>query len=308
MGRARSPARSSSTSDHPASRARRSRADARYRTVGEAAPISVVPTVGQAGPNGSGGRREVAGGRVRASRSLVRCDARCPAVNVGAAHGVRLTNRTRRSGFRRRAASPAARRRPRGVRRARLHGTSMNEVAEAAGVTKPVLYQHFRSKRELYLELLEDVGGRLEEAIVKATADAGGPAPAGRGRLPRLLPVRGRRAGAFSLLFGGGTRRDDEFAETARRVEATIADAIAALIDVEGLDADAAAGARPRHRRDRRGHQPPLGGQRPRPGSRGPGRADRRAGLGRVCAASAIPALAPTAATTRRHAGTIGCR
>ena len=37
------------------------------------------------------------------------------------------------------------------------HTTSMNDIAEAAGVTKPVLYQHFRSKRELYLELLEDV-------------------------------------------------------------------------------------------------------------------------------------------------------
>ena len=30
--------------------------------------------------------------------------------------------------------------------------TSMNDVAEAAGVTKPVLYQHFSSKRELFVE------------------------------------------------------------------------------------------------------------------------------------------------------------
>src|SRR5690606_39517870 len=29
-----------------------------------------------------------------------------------------------------------------------FHPTSMNDVAEAAGVTKPVLYQHFRSKRD----------------------------------------------------------------------------------------------------------------------------------------------------------------
>src|SRR5690242_16718988 len=55
------------------------------------------------------------------------------------------------------------------------HATSMNDVAEAAGVTKPVLYQHFRSKRALYLELLEDVGGRLQDAIGKATATADGP-------------------------------------------------------------------------------------------------------------------------------------
>jgi AcrR family transcriptional regulator len=31
-----------------------------------------------------------------------------------------------------------------------FHATSMNDVAEAAGVTKPVLYQHFGSKRALY--------------------------------------------------------------------------------------------------------------------------------------------------------------
>ena len=29
------------------------------------------------------------------------------------------------------------------------HGTSMNGVAKAAGVTKPVLYKHFPSKRDL---------------------------------------------------------------------------------------------------------------------------------------------------------------
>ena len=53
-----------------------------------------------------------------------------------------------------------------------FHGTSMNEVAEAAGVTKPVLYQHFASKRELYLALLDDVGRQLLDAIARATADA----------------------------------------------------------------------------------------------------------------------------------------
>ena len=56
-----------------------------------------------------------------------------------------------------------------------FHATSMNDVAEAAGVTKPVLYQHFASKRRLYLELLEDVGAQLGDIIAKATSRAGGP-------------------------------------------------------------------------------------------------------------------------------------
>jgi len=35
------------------------------------------------------------------------------------------------------------------------HAAGMDEIAEAAGVSKPVLYQHFPSKLELYLALLD---------------------------------------------------------------------------------------------------------------------------------------------------------
>jgi AcrR family transcriptional regulator len=119
-----------------------------------------------------------------------------------------------------------------------FHPTSMNEIAEAAGVTKPVLYQHFRSKRELYLELLEDVGGRLRDEIAKATVQAGS---------PREQVVAGFRAyfrfvsehqAAFQVLFGGGTRRDLEFADAVRAVEVSIADIIATLIEIPGLDTE----------------------------------------------------------------------
>src|SRR5438477_480036 len=69
-----------------------------------------------------------------------------------------------------------------------FHGASMAEVAEAAGVTKPVLYQHFKSKRDLYLELLDDVGQRLLEEVQKATAAASpisrGPASAASAPTP----------------------------------------------------------------------------------------------------------------------------
>ena len=35
------------------------------------------------------------------------------------------------------------------------HGAAMDEIAETAHVSKPVLYQHVPSKRELYLALLD---------------------------------------------------------------------------------------------------------------------------------------------------------
>ena len=96
------------------------------------------------------------------------------------------------------------------------HTTSMNDIAEAAGVTKPVLYQHFRSKRELYLELLEDVGGRLRDVIGKATSEAPNPREQVQaGFLAYFTFVSDQRT-AFQLLFGGGSRRDVEFADAVR--------------------------------------------------------------------------------------------
>ncbi|HEX4819293.1 MAG TPA: TetR/AcrR family transcriptional regulator [Acidimicrobiales bacterium] len=118
------------------------------------------------------------------------------------------------------------------------HATSMNDVAEAAGVTKPVLYQHFRSKRALYLELLEDVGGRLQDAIGKATATADGPRDQVKSGFRAYFNFVASQQPAFQLLFGGGARRDEEFADAVRKVEVSIAEAIAQLIVVEGLDAD----------------------------------------------------------------------
>lgn len=118
-----------------------------------------------------------------------------------------------------------------------FHPTSMNDVAEAAGVTKPVLYQHFRSKRDLYREVLTEVGAELLDAITKATAAASSPhEQVELGFIAYFRFVAANEA-AFRVLFGGGTRRDEEFATQVAEVEGAIAEAIATLIDVEGLDA-----------------------------------------------------------------------
>jgi AcrR family transcriptional regulator len=111
-----------------------------------------------------------------------------------------------------------------------FHATSMNDVAEAAGVTKPVLYQHFDSKRSLYLALLEEVGGRLISEITAATVNTVD------GRRQTELGFRAffrwvaRDHDAFRLLFGSGARRDEEFNDAVRRFTAAAAEAIAPLI------------------------------------------------------------------------------
>ena len=42
------------------------------------------------------------------------------------------------------------------------HPTSMEEIADGAGVTKPVIYQHFDSKLDLYLAVLDTTIGTLQ--------------------------------------------------------------------------------------------------------------------------------------------------
>src|SRR5438046_8646543 len=48
------------------------------------------------------------------------------------------------------------------------HAAAMDDIAERAGVSKPVLYQHFPGKLDLYLALLD----KHCEAIVERVRDA----------------------------------------------------------------------------------------------------------------------------------------
>jgi AcrR family transcriptional regulator len=76
---------------------------------------------------------------------------------------------------------PRSARLPRVARRAQLlgaaqevfvaqgyHAAAMDDIADRAGVSKPVLYQHFPSKLELYLALLDEHCEKLVDAVRKA--------------------------------------------------------------------------------------------------------------------------------------------
>jgi TetR/AcrR family transcriptional regulator len=53
-------------------------------------------------------------------------------------------------------------------------GTTTAEIAKQAGITEPILYRHFASKRELYLAVLDESWRRLRhiwDATIEAEAD-----------------------------------------------------------------------------------------------------------------------------------------
>lgn len=83
------------------------------------------------------------------------------------------------------AASPRPARMPRDQRRLQLldvagsvfaergyHNAAMDDIAEAAGVSKPVLYQHFPSKLDLYLALVDRACDEIVDLVRTAIADS----------------------------------------------------------------------------------------------------------------------------------------
>ncbi|MGO9195774.1 MAG: TetR/AcrR family transcriptional regulator [Acidimicrobiales bacterium] len=109
--------------------------------------------------------------------------------------------------------------------------TTMEDIATAAGVTKPLLYQHFVSKRALYLELIDDVTARLIDVLGSA---------AGAETAFRLRVDAGMRAyfrftlenqSAIRMLYDAP--HDEELARGLRSIQDAIAEFISPLIEAD---------------------------------------------------------------------------
>jgi AcrR family transcriptional regulator len=111
------------------------------------------------------------------------------------------------------------------------HETSMEEIADAAGVTKPVLYQHFQSKQQLFKELLDTVGRDLLRDVESRAAAESHPYQRVLAGFRAYFDFVCKRTSAFQLLFGSGARLSDDFTESVRSLEEDIASVIARFID-----------------------------------------------------------------------------
>ncbi|HUP84047.1 MAG TPA: helix-turn-helix domain-containing protein [Acidimicrobiales bacterium] len=109
-------------------------------------------------------------------------------------------------------------------------GTSMEDVAAAAGITKLIVYRHFASKEELYDAVLEGVSERGREVFI-AGLQAGRP---GSGAVRALLTVAREDAAAFSLLWRHAAR-EPQFAEHAASIRGRGVDAAETLLASAGV-------------------------------------------------------------------------
>ena len=115
--------------------------------------------------------------------------------------------------------------------------TTMDDIAERAGVTKPLLYQHFSSKRALYLELVDSIAQDLLTAIRRAVIRAEGPRQQVELGFAAYFKLVVNNEAEFRLLYGRDHADDQELGRALRTVEDAIAEAIDPLIDA-GLDPD----------------------------------------------------------------------
>jgi AcrR family transcriptional regulator len=109
--------------------------------------------------------------------------------------------------------------------------TSMEDVADASGVTKVIVYRHFDSKEELYRAILQRVFDRQAEELVAGLQDV---QPGLGTRL--LLTVAREDPSAFTLLWRHAPR-EPQFAEYAHELRSMSVAAVRELMAISSADA-----------------------------------------------------------------------
>jgi AcrR family transcriptional regulator len=119
-----------------------------------------------------------------------------------------------------------------------FHETSLDSVAERAGVSKALLYEHFSSKRELYVAMLEMHVHELVERISGAAGGAEPGEPRMRAGLEAFFGFVEERRGAWRIMFRNSD--DPDVSIRLDRLRDEVAAAIVQLMSEEaaakGLD------------------------------------------------------------------------
>jgi len=110
------------------------------------------------------------------------------------------------------------------------HAAAMDDIADLAGVSKPVLYQHFPSKLDLYLALLDASCDRLVEVVEEALTSTEDNADRVVATMGAFYDFVNSASGEFRFVFESDLTGEGEVQTRLWQVNNRIADAIAQVI------------------------------------------------------------------------------
>lgn len=110
------------------------------------------------------------------------------------------------------------------------HAAAMDDIAERAGVSKPVLYQHFPGKLELYLALLDTHCDAFAEQIREAMSRTTDNAERVRGAMHAYFDFVSHESEAFRLVFESDLRNEPGVRVRVDRMERVAVEAITETI------------------------------------------------------------------------------
>jgi AcrR family transcriptional regulator len=108
------------------------------------------------------------------------------------------------------------------------HAAAMDDIAARAGVSKPVLYQHFPGKLELYLALIDQHTGELEQLVRDALALSDNKARINT-MTRAYFDFVGQEGAAFRLIFESDLANEPEVRKRLDQIDLTCAEAMAAM-------------------------------------------------------------------------------
>jgi len=122
-----------------------------------------------------------------------------------------------------------------------FYAAAMDDIADRAGVSKPVLYQHFPGKLELYLALFDQHAGELLDLIREALASTTENKQRVAASIGAYFEFVGRDGAPFRLVFESDLINEAPVRERVDKMSQDSAEAIAAVIkeDTDLPDAEA---------------------------------------------------------------------
>ncbi len=111
-----------------------------------------------------------------------------------------------------------------------FHAASMDELARRAGVSKPVIYDHFGSKEQLFATCVRRTGEVLADRVARAVREDSDPRARLRAGSIAYFRFLEEQFQAWVVLFADEEVRDARFAAEASRIRRRQSDLMISLI------------------------------------------------------------------------------